>query len=233
MPLRDSDEQADGAPEEWSTPSPRRPMTRRSRRALMAATGLGVVLVGGWVLGWWTPPDRVQAGLTTSTSVNDSRFSSGIQVFPAGKRVKAPILEGETVEGTIVKAGSLRGKVVVINVWGSWCAPCRAEAPDLARVARETESKGVTFLGIDVRDDRASAQAFTRRYGIPYQSLFDPDGKQLVKFSGITPISAIPSTVIVDRSGRVAARAIGRVTYKTLNGLVQDVLAESSVSSSP
>lgn len=233
VPLADADAQSDGAPEGWEKPPPRRPMGRRSRRVLLTAAGLTVVLVGGWVLGWWTPPDREKASLTASTTVNDSRFSPGTSVFRPGKRVKAPTLEGETVGGTILQAESLRGKVVVVNVWGSWCAPCRAEAPDLARVARETESKGVRFLGIDVRDDKASAQAFTRRFDIPYQSLYDPNGTQLVKFASVIPVSAVPSTVVVDRSGRVAARVIGRVDYKTLDGLVQDVLAEIPPGSGP
>ena len=233
MPLRDSDEQVDGAPPQWDKP-PRRPSKRGPRhKLLVAAVVAALAFAGTWVFGLWTPPDRVQNSASTGRSADDSNISSGISFFPAGKRAKAPNLEGELIEGGNLQAGSLRGEVVVVNIWGSWCAPCRAEAPELARVARETESKGVTFLGIDVRDDKASAQAFTRRYAIPYQSLFDPNGSQLVKFSSIIPINAIPSTVVVDRSGRVAARVVGRVTYKTLNGLVQDVLAESTSSSSP
>ncbi|CAN5372867.1 hypothetical protein BH09ACT10_BH09ACT10_03830 [soil metagenome] len=134
------------------------------------------------------------------------------------------------VEGGYLRPGDLSGRVVVVNIWGSWCAPCRAEARDLAKVAHETEAEGVIFLGIDVRDDKASAQAFARRYSVPYMSLFDPNGTQLVKFSKTIPINAVPSTVIVDRSGRVAARVVGRVRYSTLSGLVRDVMAEADTS---
>lgn len=233
MPLEDSDEQADGAPAQWDKPPRRQTKSSPRRRPLIAAVVAALALAGTWQFGLWSPPEKAQTGASTSGSADNENISSGISLFPAGKRVKAPALEGELVEGGNLQAERMRGKVVVVNIWGSWCAPCRAEAPDLARVARETESKGVTFLGIDVRDDKASARAFTRRYAIPYQSLFDPNGSQLVKFSSIIPINAVPSTAVVDRSGRVAARVVGRVNYKTLNGLVQDVLAESHSSSSP
>lgn len=232
MPLRDSDEQADGAPSQWGKPPRRASKSGRRRKLLIGAVVAVLALAGTWALGLWSPPERPHTSASTVSSAGDNSIGSGISMFPVGKRVKAPTLDGETVTGPNLQATSLRGKVVVVNVWGSWCAPCRAEAPDLARVARETESKGVTFLGIDVRDDKASAKAFTRHYAIPYQSLFDPNGSQLVKFSSIIPINAVPSTVVVDRSGRVAARVVGRVNYKTLSGLVQDVLAESSASSS-
>lgn len=232
MPPQDSDEQADGAPAQWDKPPRRQTKSSPRRKLLIAAVVAALALAGSWEFGLWSPPERVQTSESIGGSADDKTTSSGISLFPAGKRAKAPTLEGELVEGGTLQAESMRGKVVVVNIWGSWCAPCRAEAPDLARVARETEPKGVTFLGIDVRDDKASAQAFTRRYAIPYQSLFDPNGSQLVKFSSIIPINAVPSTVVVDRSGRVAARVVGRVSYKTLNGLVQDVLAESPSSSS-
>lgn len=226
MPLRDSDEQADGAPAEWSAPPRRRTKTAR-RRTLVAVVAVAIAFFGGtWAFGLWSPRVPTDSGESSAYSLDGKGVSTGVSIFPPGKRVAAPVLDGELVDGGKFRADSLRGDVVVVNVWGSWCAPCRAEAPDLARVARETEAKGVTFLGIDVRDDRASAQAFTRLYDITYRSLFDPNGRQLVKFSGVIPINAVPSTVIVDREGRVAAGVIGPVDYTTLSGLVEDVLAE-------
>ncbi len=232
MPLRDSDEQTDGAPEHWGQP-PRRPSKRsRRRKVLIGATVLVILIAGSWAFGLFSGPQRPRTG-TSSASLADDDIASGISSFAVGKRAKAPLLEGDTVSGRKLRASDLRGRVVVVNVWGSWCAPCRAEAPDLAKIAAETKAHGVTFLGIDVRDDRASARAFTRRYAISYESLFDPNGSQLVKFSSVIPIRAVPSTVVVDRSGGVAARVVGRVTYKTLSGLVQDVLAESPRNSTP
>lgn len=193
----------------------------------MVVAVAAIAIVASWAFGLWSGPDRAESP-ATGASPKDDGIRSGVSLFPAAKRVAAPTLEGDAVSGPPVQAESLRGKVVVVNIWGSWCAPCRAEAPDLARVAHETAAKGVTFLGIDVRDDRASARAFTRRYSIPYRSLFDPNGKKLATFSRIIPINAVPSTVVVDRSNRIAARVVGRVSYKTLSGLVQDVLAESA-----
>lgn len=225
MSVRDSDVQHDGAPPEWDTPPPPT-SNRRHRRLRVAALVAAVALVGVWAFMTWPTPDRASLVTTRTDGARTDSVRLGLSVFPVGERAKAPTLEGDTVEGSALQAERLRGKIVVVNVWGSWCVPCRAEAPDLARVARETEGKGVTFLGIDVRDDRGSARAFTRRYSIHYESLFDPDGRQLAKFSSIIPINAVPSTVIVDRSGRVAARVVGPVEYKTLSGLVQDVLAE-------
>lgn len=227
----DSDEQSDGAPSQWDRP-PRHPTSSRLRHLLLIAAGIVVLAgVGAWAVGLWSPTEQPHDGPVAGDTANE--IGSGISLFRVGHRVSGPALDGDTVEGPALQSQSLQGKVVVVNVWGSWCGPCRAEAPDLSRVARETISDGVSFVGIDVRDDRASARAFARRYAVAYQSLFDPDGKQLVKFSSIIPINAVPSTVILDRAGRVAARVVGPVKYRTLKGMVQDVVAESSASGTP
>ena len=92
----------------------------------------------------------------------------------------------------------------MINFWGSWCAPCRAEAAHLQQVYSQTRSNGVRFLGVDVRDDRTSAQAFERTYSITYPSLFDPDSRVAVQFRQLPP-SSIPATIVIDRQDRVTA----------------------------
>jgi peroxiredoxin len=114
----------------------------------------------------------------------------------------------------------------VVNAWGSWCGPCREEAPELRRVSEETKAAGVRFVGIDTRDNDAAGRAFAREFGITYPSLVDDSGRVMLAFGRTIPVAAVPSTVVVDRRGRIAARVIGAVTYSTLSGLVDDALAE-------
>ena len=160
--------------------------------------------------------------------------SSGDQGFVAGKGVittlavadrKRPgAVLGTTLEGRRARLADYRGKVVVVNVWGSWCPPCRAEAPMLAAAARDLAHRGVAFLGIDSRNpERAGPLAFQRRYRIPYPSIYDPDGRTLLAFHGTLSPSSIPSTVVIDRQGRVAASVIGQVSRTTLVDVVDDV----------
>ncbi|MBI4939567.1 MAG: TlpA family protein disulfide reductase [Actinobacteria bacterium] len=120
-----------------------------------------------------------------------------------------------------------RGDVVVLNVWGSWCPPCRKEAPELERAYRSLRPRGVQFLGIDTRDNDAAANAFVARYGITYPSLVD-DGTLLLAFRGAVPAAAVPTTIVLDRAGRVAARVVGGTDATTVEGLVSDVLTGKS-----
>jgi thiol-disulfide isomerase/thioredoxin len=116
-----------------------------------------------------------------------------------------------------------------VNVWGSWCAPCRSEAPDLVAASEELADDGVEFLGINSRDlDRAAARAFQRRFEVPYPSIYDQQGRTLLAFRGTLSPNAIPSTVVIDQEGRVAASVIGEVTRSTLVGLVEDVVRGSA-----
>ena len=132
-------------------------------------------------------------------------------------------LSGEDLEGEPLDLADLRGKPTVVNVWGSWCQPCRAEAPALQAVAEQTADRAV-FVGLNTRDlDPAAPRAFVRAFGITFPSLFDPDGSLLLAFAGDLPPSAIPSTLIIDPQGRVAARVVGTTTETTLLGLVDDV----------
>ena len=118
---------------------------------------------------------------------------------------------------------ALRGQVWVLNVWASWCAPCRAEAPVLETVWRQVEGEGVQFVGLDTRDTEAAALAFLDAYDVTYPNVIDADGRLQLLFSDTLPPQAIPSTLVVDREGRVAGRIIGRVTEATLTALIEDV----------
>jgi thiol-disulfide isomerase/thioredoxin len=116
-----------------------------------------------------------------------------------------------------------RGKVVVINVWGSWCPPCRKEAPDLQAASVETKDVA-QFVGITSKDyDPAPAEAFVRSFKITYPSIYDPTGKVLLAFAGELPPSAIPSTMIIDREGRLAVRVLSEVSKITLVNMINDV----------
>jgi len=143
-------------------------------------------------------------------------------------RVEMPQFDGGTLDGDVLDTRDHAGKVLVVNVWGSWCPPRREEAPGLRRVWEETRDKGVQFIGIDIRDNDAAARAFERKYKITYPSIRTADSAQaMLAFSSILPRNAIPSTLVVDRDGRVAARVVGRTTYLTLRELVDGVLAET------
>lgn len=137
-------------------------------------------------------------------------------------------LSGELVGGGSVDLGTYRGKVVVLNLWGSWCAPCRGEAPDLQATWAGFSGRPVQFLGINTQDDDiAAARAFEAKYGVTYPSLRDPDGKVQLMFRRTLPPKAIPSTLVLDASGRIAARVIGATSQETLRQIVNDLLSET------
>lgn len=194
---------------------------RRLRPFVWILSAAGLVAIIVWQVGAWSPSPEDTAA---STSFGDS-VKPGVDIYPAADRVAAPALEGTTLDGNQLALSDWSGDIVVINVWGSWCAPCRAETPDLVRLADETEDQGVRFLGVDTRDNLSSARAFVEKFKVPYPSLFDEDGQTLLAFRDVIPTAVIPSTVVVDREGRIAARIIGPVTYDTLRGLLDDEIA--------
>ncbi|WP_165807149.1 TlpA family protein disulfide reductase [Nocardioides currus] len=136
--------------------------------------------------------------------------------------------EGRLLDGSDFSSADLHGRVAVYNVWGSWCGPCRAEAPALVRTARRFKDE-VSFVGINVRDGLDSARAFERAYDVPYPSLRASDSDDaLLAFGGAVATAAVPTTVVVDDQGRVAARVVGPTSFATLGALLEDVLAESA-----
>ena len=168
-----------------------------------------------------------------------SSFSSGEQGFvsgdgtvtvvdPAERQQPNGEVGGETVDGAEVSLADQAGKLVVMPVWGSWCGPCRAEAPMLSAAARDLEDDGVVFLGINSRDENtAKVKAFEQRFDIPYDSIYDPAGETLLAFHGILPPQTIPSFVFIDADGDVAARVLGEIDRSTLYGVVEDVLGRT------
>ncbi|MFE2747489.1 TlpA family protein disulfide reductase [Streptomyces scopuliridis] len=155
--------------------------------------------------------------------------TGGISSVAAADRKPANRLFGETLDGERLDVADLKGKIVVMNVWGSWCPPCRAEAPHFAKVAKETESKGVAFVGINTRDpNKGPALAFEKDYGVPYPSLYDPAGKLIVNGfpKGSLNPQSIPSTIVLDRDGKIAARALLALDAEKLRKMIDPLIAE-------
>ncbi|NMI02330.1 TlpA family protein disulfide reductase [Pseudonocardia sp. K10HN5] len=146
---------------------------------------------------------------------------------PPSTRGALPQLSGESLlhPGRTIGIGDYAGKVLVINIWGSWCGPCRAEAPDLQFVLDQTKTAGVDVMGIDVRDDRAAAGDFIRDRGLTYDSIFDPPGRVLTALSGY-PRNTVPSTIVLDKQHRVAAVYLEPIRVSDLIPAVQRLAAE-------
>lgn len=153
----------------------------------------------------------------------EESFISGdgaVTYIKKSDRLAAPKISGMTLLGTNYKFAG--GKVAVVNVWASWCSPCRAEEPALSALAKKYTD--VEFIGILTRDNPVNAEAFSRKRGIPYPTLIDDS--ILVGFRKSLPANAIPSTVVLDKSGNVAARISGAVTVASLTDLIEKVSAE-------
>lgn len=193
-------------------------MTPRPGGRLVLLVLLTVVLAGcSGGLPDRRPGDDVDDGFIGGDSVT---------LVPPEERQPAPVVEGPALSGNgTVSSADYPGKVLVLNVWGSWCAPCRKEAPDLEAASVETRDVA-QFIGLNIRDNsRATPQAFVRTFKVTYPHIYDPSGAQLVKFRGVLPANGIPTTLVIDRDGRVAARVVGLVTKTTLVTLVTDVAA--------
>jgi thiol-disulfide isomerase/thioredoxin len=152
---------------------------------------------------------------------------TAITYDPPDSRGSVGALAGESLlePGRTIGLADYAGRVVVLNVWGSWCGPCRTEAPELEFVQQQTAPTGAVVLGLDVRDDRTAAADFVRDRGLSYPSIFDPPGRSLAQLGGV-PRNVVPLTVVLDRRHRVAAVYLRSVRVGELIPLVQRLAAE-------
>lgn len=149
-----------------------------------------------------------------------------VEQIAAADRKTTITVKGTTLEGAPLSTAAYRGKVVVINTWGSWCPPCVAEAPVLQRTWAGYAGKDVQFVGVNLREGAASGTAFQRRFKITYPSVGWDGGRVLLQLQGKG--TATPTTLVLDRQGRLAGRISGQTRGSTLKTVVDAVLAESS-----
>jgi len=167
-------------------------------------------------------------GSNSGSNNTDSGFVSGngsIVLVASDKRGDVVALSGKTLDGANLDIAQWRDDVVVVNLWASWCGPCRAEAVNLEKVNKQFASKGVHFVGLNTRDGLASARAFNKRFNTGYPSIQDQDGTLTLAFGNLGP-AATPSTLVLDRQGRVAVRILGPVTEAQLRDVVAAVVSE-------
>jgi thiol-disulfide isomerase/thioredoxin len=193
---------------------------RRAAAAALAAAGvLGLAACSGG------------ASAQSSATGNGQDFVSGeagTTVFQAGSAPVAPKVSGTTLTGGKLSLATYRGHVVVLNFWGSWCPPCRAEAPSLAALARRFQPAGVHFVGVDIRDNTAAAEAFMHDFGITYPSFSDPGDVIALAFRSTVPPAGTPTTLVIGRGGRIIARVVGEASQAGLAGIISRAATKAS-----
>jgi thiol-disulfide isomerase/thioredoxin len=191
-----------------------------------AATALAVAALAAGVAGCsGAETARPVAGPGPAGSSAPAVTGGGAYVVVAeGRRAAAPALAGTYLDGSAFRPADIAGKVTVVNVWASWCEPCKKELPALHGAVTALAARGVTYLGIDVTDSASDALTELRELAPGFRSLSDRSGDLQRSLPGVPP-SAIPSTVVLDRDGRVALTVIGGVDQARLTAALQQLTA--------
>ena len=194
--------------------------------AVVGALALGLILGGcstTTVHKEGNPADVVNQGYVSG--------DGSTRTWPVSSRKGPVALSGTSFEGAKVDVADWRGHVVVLNTWYANCAPCRAEASDLAKISTQYAPKGVEFVGVNGTDDTGAAQAFQSHFGVPYPSIHDTDGSAIASLQGTVPVNAVPTTVFLDAGGKVAARILGLADPSTVRTVLDSLVAEAGGSS--
>jgi thiol-disulfide isomerase/thioredoxin len=192
------------------------------------------VAVAGLLVGCSSGDDAVAQGGTFEFVAPGGK--TDIYYDPPDHRGRpGPIAGPELMDPSrTVSVDDFAGRVVVINVWGQWCAPCRAEVTQLQQVYNATRTDGVTLLGIDVRDNnRQAAQDFVKDRNVTFPSIYDPAMRTMIAFGGKYPTTVIPSTLVLDRQHRVAAVFLRELLAEDLQPVVQRIAAEQQAAPRP
>jgi peroxiredoxin len=159
--------------------------------------------------------------LTGNSSGSNETVNGNTVTYQAGHRPAVPEFTATTLTGKTIKLSSYRGKIMVLNFWGSWCQPCRKEAPTLAVLSEQYGKQGVAFIGDDMQDSPVNALAFTRNVGLAYPSINDSGGSVVQAFGLVTPVDDTPTTVVIDKTGYVVGLVLGEASYGDLAKLLQ------------
>ena len=201
-------------------------MARRSRTATLLRSATLVVVAAVLLSGCTTDP--LAAEYASGGNKNYVAGDGSILEIAPADRTEPIVFAGVSENGDDVSSADYLGQVLVVNFWAGYCAPCRVEAPDLQALSAKWATQGASFLGVNTYDEPATAQAFARTYGVTYPSLIDAKtGAVQLAFAGNVPPSALPTTIVLDAKGRVAARILGQLEAASiLNAIITTVAAE-------
>lgn len=193
-----------------------------SRRSLLAAGGAALTLA----LAACSGEDDLAKQATAGDNKGYISGNGAVNEYPVDKRKEPLDFAGKLFDGSAVNAADYRGAPAVINFWYAACAPCRKEAKDLQALYAEFKDRDVKFLGINVRDEQATAESFDRKFGITYPSVIDKEGGVQLAISKTISLEATPITLVLDKAGRISARIVGQLEKGTLKALITTVLEE-------
>ncbi|MGJ9402943.1 TlpA family protein disulfide reductase [Arthrobacter sp. KK5.5] len=199
---------------------------RPNRRSILRAAALFAAAVP--LAACSAVEDPLAAQARAGNNKNYIAGDGSVEEYAAESRGEAVQVTGTTYDGDAVDSAAWAGQVTVLNFWYAACAPCRVEAPHMAELSKEFADQGVEFIGVNVRDEEPTASAFERTFGIEYPSMPDRDGAILLAMTEFVPPQAVPTTLVIDKRGRVAARILGVAEKNTLKTLIADRVAETS-----
>nr|WP_240617794.1 TlpA disulfide reductase family protein [Pseudarthrobacter sp. AG30] len=166
--------------------------------------------------------DQAKAGDNKNYIAGDGSVTE----YAPAQQTPPVVLTGKLYDGTVISSATWAGRVVVLNFWYAACAPCRLEAPRLESLWEQFQPDGVRFYGVNIRDEEQAATAFERTFGITYPSMQDKDGGILLAMAQYVPPQAVPSTLVLDKRGRVASRILGLANQGTLKSLIVSAQAQ-------
>lgn len=194
-----------------------------SRRALFAAGGAALTVA----LAACTSEDPLAKQASAGDNKGFIAGTGAVNEYPADDRKDPVSFNGILFDGSAVSAADYVGDVAVLNFWYAACSPCREEAPDLQALYTDFKPQGVKFLGVNIRDEKPTAEAFERSFGLGYPSIVDKDGGVLLSMTKFVPPMAVPTTLVLDKKGRVSARILGVADKGTLKALITSAVAEN------
>lgn len=196
-----------------------------SRRSLLSAGGMALTVLTLGLSGC-AQEDALAKQAKAGDNKNYVAGDGSVTEFAAGDRKEAVQIQGALFSGAAVTPADFQGKVSVLNFWFAACAPCRVEAPLLEELHQEFKDQGVQFFGVNLRDEKPTAEAFEKTFNLTYPSFDDKDGSVLLSVSGLVPPGAVPTTLVLDKQGRVASRVLGEIEKGTLKALITAAVAE-------